>query len=168
MRPQAKHLQRRENAVFRDIARRFASFRDADVRLEAFDKLVGEENGSKRFAPLRDLLVEGEASKPLEEQVALAAKQADAARGRLQEADISNDATFKLIRPGLRCIYRRGRKAMSKAYKESEEASFHEWRKRVKISVTKCRSCATVGRPFSRGCGVNSISSETCSAKTTI
>ena len=45
----------------------FASFRDADVRLEAFDKLVGEENGSKRFAPLRDLLVEGEASKPLEE-----------------------------------------------------------------------------------------------------
>ena len=132
VRPQAKDLQRRENAVFRDIARRFSPFRDAEVRLEAFDELVDDEDGSKRFAPLRDLLVEGQASKPLEGQIAHTAKEADAARERLQGANISNDATFKLIGPGLRCIYKRGRKAMSKAYSESKEGSFHEWRKRVK------------------------------------
>lgn len=82
VRPQAKDLQRRENAVFRDIARRVSSFRDAEVRLEAFDELVGDEDGSKRFAPLRDLLVEGQASKPLEGQIAHTAKEADAARER--------------------------------------------------------------------------------------
>ena len=80
--PQAKDLQRRENAVFCHIARRFSSFRDAEVRLEVFDELVGDEDGSKRFAPSRDLLVEGQASKPLEGQIAHTAKEADAARER--------------------------------------------------------------------------------------
>ena len=128
---QAKDLQRRENAVFRDIARRFSPFRDAEVRLEAFDELVGNEDGSKRFARLRDLLVEGQASKSLEGQIAHTAKEADAARERLQGVNISNDASFKLVGPGLRCIYKRDRKATSKAYSDSKEGSFHEWQKRV-------------------------------------
>lgn len=41
LRPNAKALYRKENAAFRDIARGLSPFRDADVRLQAFDDLVG-------------------------------------------------------------------------------------------------------------------------------
>ena len=40
LRPRAKAIYLRENAAFRKMARRFSSFRDADVRLKTFDELV--------------------------------------------------------------------------------------------------------------------------------
>ena len=44
---------------------------------------------------------------------------------------MSNRAAFKLIEPGLCHSYKRGRRAMSRAYDKPEETAFHEWRKRV-------------------------------------
>jgi CHAD domain-containing protein len=132
VRPHAKALHRRENAVFRDMARRLSPLRDADVRLKTFDDLVSDKAETERFAPLRDLLLDRETEKPVEEQISQTAKEVHDAKERLEEADISNGATFKLIRPGLRYSYKLGRRAMSDAYGKSEEATFHEWRKRVK------------------------------------
>lgn len=130
LRPHAKPLYRQENATFRDIAQRFSSFRDTDVRLETFDELVGPDE-SERFAPLRDLLVRRRDTGLLQEQVSLTAREVIEVRERLKRADIPNES-FKLIGPGLRFCYGRGRRAMSKAYKKQEETAFHEWRKRVK------------------------------------
>jgi CHAD domain-containing protein len=42
------------------------------------------------------------------------------------------DENFKIIKQGLKKTYRRGRKAMHKAYTDSTTENFHEWRKRVK------------------------------------
>jgi CHAD domain-containing protein len=62
----------------------------------------------------------------------LTAREVIEARERFKKADIPNERSFKLIRPGLRFCYGRGRRAMSKAYQKQEETAFHEWRKRVK------------------------------------
>jgi CHAD domain-containing protein len=42
------------------------------------------------------------------------------------------DSAFALLGPGLRKTYRRGRRAMRKAYAEPSVEAFHDWRKRVK------------------------------------
>jgi CHAD domain-containing protein len=134
LRPNAKALYRQENAAFRDIARGLSPFRDADVRLEAFDDLVSRTDEPERFAAFRETLgdhLRGD-TKLLGEQLSWTAKEVHAAQERLKEANISNAAAFKLIEPGLRDSYKRGRRAMSRAYDKPEETAFHEWRKRVK------------------------------------
>ena len=133
LRPNAKALYRQENAAFRDIARGLSPFRDADVRLEAFDDMVSRTDELKQFAAFREMLGDRhrDETKLLEEKLSWTAKEVHAAQERLKEAQISN-GTFKLIDPGLRDSYRRGRRAMSKAYDKPEETAFHEWRKRVK------------------------------------
>jgi hypothetical protein len=39
---------------------------------------------------------------------------------------------FEAIAPGIRRVYRRGRRGMRRAYDEGTTEAFHEWRKRVK------------------------------------
>jgi hypothetical protein len=65
----------------------------------------------------------------VEEQISQTATEVQDAKERLEEADLSNGTTFKLIRPGLRDSNKLGGRAIAKAYGKSE---FHEWRKRVK------------------------------------
>jgi CHAD domain-containing protein len=134
LRPNAKALYRKENAAFRDIARGLSPFRDADVRLQAFDDLVGRIDEPERFAAFREMLGEHhrDDTKLLEEQLSWTAKEVHAAQERLKEANMSNGAAFKLIEPGLLDSYKRGGRAMSSAYDKPEETAFHEWRKRVK------------------------------------
>jgi CHAD domain-containing protein len=133
LRPHAKALYRRENAAFRDIARGLSPFRDADVRLETFGELVNRANEAERFAPLRDLLGTGNRDdKELKKQLSLATEAVQAAQERLREANIPDVGAFRLIEPGLRRNYKRGRRAMSSAYDKPEATAFHEWRKRVK------------------------------------
>jgi CHAD domain-containing protein len=133
LRPNAKALYRQENGAFRDMARGLSPFRDADVRLETFDDLVSRTDGPERFAVFREMLGDHHRDETkLEEQLSWTVKEVHAARERLKEAKMSNCAAFKLIEPGLRDSYKRGRRAMSRAYDKPEETAFHEWRKRVK------------------------------------
>ncbi|HEY5706572.1 MAG TPA: CHAD domain-containing protein [Terrimicrobiaceae bacterium] len=134
LRPRAKALYRRENPAFRDIARGLSPFRDAHVRLETFDELLSHADEAERFAPLRDhmLWVDNRGGKELEKQLSLATTEVKAAQARLREAKIGDGAAFQLIEPGLRRNYKRGRRAMSRAYDRPEATAFHEWRKRVK------------------------------------
>jgi len=46
---------------------------------------------------------------------------------------------FKSLEPGLRRSYRRGRRAMTAAYRSLAAEDFHEWRKRVKYHWYACR-----------------------------
>jgi CHAD domain-containing protein len=134
LRPRAKALYRRENAAFRDIARGLSPFRDADVRLKTFDELISGAPEAERFVPLRDLMLESghRDREELDKQISLTKNEVEAAQGRLREATIEDDAGFQLIEPGLRGNYKRGRRAMSRAYDKPEATAFHEWRKRVK------------------------------------
>jgi CHAD domain-containing protein len=88
LRPNAKALYREENAAFRDIARGLSRFRDADVRLQAFDDLVGRIDEPERFAAFREMLGEHhrDNTKLLEEQLSWTAKEVHAAQERLKEA----------------------------------------------------------------------------------
>ena len=132
LRPNAKALYRQENAAFRDMARGLSPFRDADVRLETFDDLVSRADKPERFAAFRKMLCDHDRDDTtLEEQLSWTVKEAHAAHERLKEANMSNRAAFKLIEPGLRDSYKRGRRAMSRAYDNPEETAFHEWRKRA-------------------------------------
>jgi CHAD domain-containing protein len=50
---------------------------------------------------------------------------------RLPETDAPGQ-DFRLLGPGLKKTYKRGRKAMGKAYEEPSVEAFHDWRKRTK------------------------------------
>jgi CHAD domain len=97
--PNAKALYRQENATFRELARRLSPFRDADVRLEAFDELLSRTaQRPEHFAPLRDLLLGGDqrdTPKALEEQFPVTAQEARAAEERLKKADLPNEPGFE-------------------------------------------------------------------------
>ena len=133
LRPNAKAPYRQENAAFRDMARGLPPFRDADVRLETFDDLVSRTDRPERFAAFRKMLGDDDRDGTnLEKQLSWTVKEVEAARERLQEANIADRVAFEFIEPGLRQSYKRGRRAMSRAYDKPEETAFHEWRKRVK------------------------------------
>jgi CHAD domain-containing protein len=129
----------RENAAFRMAGRRLSAGRDAHVLLETIDSL------SERFADELPARVTAVLRARLEDERkhAEAAAQHDEAgtaavideleRGltRTPAWTFDND-DFDALSPGLRRIYRRGRKRMRAARKDPSAENLHEWRKRVK------------------------------------
>ncbi|HEX8156001.1 MAG TPA: CHAD domain-containing protein [Solirubrobacteraceae bacterium] len=129
----------RENAAFRTAGRRLSAGRDAQVLVETIDSL------SERFADELPERVTATLRARLEEERkhAEAAAQRDdagtaAVLGELEQAltrtpawTFQND-DFDALSPGLRRIYRRGRKRMRAARKDPTAENLHEWRKRVK------------------------------------
>ena len=126
LRPNAKALYRKENAAFRDIARGLSRFRDAGVRLEAFDDLGSRTDEPERFAAFREMLGEQhrDDTKLLEEQLSWTAKEVHAAQERLKEANMSNGAAFKFIEPGFWTATSAATERS--AYDKPEETAFHE------------------------------------------
>ena len=113
LRPHARELYRRENAAFRDIARRLSPFRDAHVQVATFEQLVSRAPGRERFAALKDLMPGG------------ISRNEEMLKNQLT-------ATREDVGAGLRVNYQRGRRAMERAYDKPEATAFHEWRKHVK------------------------------------
>lgn len=134
-----KETYQRENVCFRDAGRRLAAARDSAVRVETLDHLteyyrdqVTDEIG----ANVREILVQLQHEQTrrlfddddrLDETIAAVQD----ARDRMSEWDISADG-FAPLAPGLKRVYKRGRKGLKTAYAEPTAAHFHEWRKRVK------------------------------------
>jgi CHAD domain-containing protein len=129
----------RENTAFRITARRLAAGRDAQVLLETLDGL-GERFADELAPHATDAL---RARLQDEREHAVAATHEDAAGigavlGALEEAVARTPAWtfehdgFDALSPGLRRIYRRGRKRMRAARKDPSPDNLHEWRKRVK------------------------------------
>jgi CHAD domain-containing protein len=129
----------RENTAFRMAGRRLSTARDAQVLVETLDAL------RKRFAAelppaatdaLRARLKDERerATQALrDDEVAIDTTLDELGRARTRAAGWTLDAGgFDALKPGLRRIYRRGRKRMRKAAREPTTENLHEARKRVK------------------------------------
>jgi CHAD domain-containing protein len=126
-----KSVYQRENACFRDAAAALAGARDADVMLVTLEKLeLDEEVGG----PLRQVL---EAHRlrtsggGREQAAAEAVEMLSEARARIVDWPLEEDS-FAAIEPGLRRMYRSGRREWRAMRKEPTTEGLHEWRKRTK------------------------------------
>jgi CHAD domain-containing protein len=130
---------RRENTAFRDAGRRLSGVRDASVLIETLDdleKASGDALPTGATAGLRGRL-EDERKRALDslqaDDALVAAVIADMEQARTRTAAWSfGTEGFDALEPGLRRIYRRGRKAMRRAQADPTNENLHEWRKRVK------------------------------------
>jgi CHAD domain-containing protein len=129
----------RENTVFRMSGRRLSGARDAKVLVETLDAL------RERFAPelppaatdmLRARLLDEhertiDALRGNDAAIGATLDELDNARTRAAGWTLDADG-FAALKPGLRRIYRRGRKRMRAAAREPTTENLHEARKRVK------------------------------------
>jgi hypothetical protein len=130
---------RHENIAFRTAGRELAAGRDAHVLLETLDDLrerFADELPAGATARLRERLEQqraaiGPAQGREHEGVDAVLATIELARARTPAWTFSDDG-FDALAPGLRRIYRRGRKRMRVARKDPTPENLHEWRKRVK------------------------------------
>lgn len=120
----------------RAAADRLNAIRDAQVRLGALDDLAKRSNGAiapRLLRKLQDALLK---NRQTEEQKF--GGSADSAKqflfeAREQLAGVKVEPNqWKAVGPGLKKMYRRGRKAWAMAKRQPSPEHFHEWRKRVK------------------------------------
>lgn len=132
-------VYRHENAALRDGGRHLSGARDASVLTETLDQLQkasGNVLPDGATAKLRDQL-EHEREQALtslradEAMVAAVVEEIGQARTRTAAWSFESEG-FDSLEPGLRRIYRRGRKAMHRAQSDPTDENLHEWRKRVK------------------------------------
>jgi CHAD domain-containing protein len=129
-------LYRRENAAFRDTARRASHLRDDAAMVEAFDALatVYEDHVDlASYDPIRAALAarRDENAPDLDEVLAAMRDDLEAAHRRIAAWDLP-EGGFDLLAGGLARTYRRSRKRRLDAYAAGTTEAFHEWRKRVK------------------------------------
>jgi CHAD domain-containing protein len=120
-------LYRAENARFRDIGRLLSGVRDADVMLatlKSVDSGARPELHEALKAHRRSLEAAGT---PRDDAVAALEDGRDEVEGWPLVRD-----DFDALEPGLRRMYRRGRRALRDVEQEPSDESLHEWRKRVK------------------------------------
>ena len=126
-----KSVYQRENACFRDAAAALSGVRDADVMLATLEKLELDEAVS---GPLRQAL---EAHRlrtsggGREQAAAEAVEVLSEARARIVDWPLDDDS-FDALEPGLRRMYRNGRRDWRAMRKERTTEGLHEWRKRTK------------------------------------
>jgi CHAD domain-containing protein len=132
-------VYRKENATFRRAGRRLSGVRDAKVLVDTLDALAErfrDELAAEAISKLRSQLV-------AEHKSALESLRADPAvvEGVLTRLKTARRRTagwtfetegFAALAPGLRRIYRRGRRLMRAAAAEPTNENLHEWRKRTK------------------------------------
>lgn len=129
----------RENTAFRMAGRRLSAGRDAAVLVETLDAL--RDRFSQELSPestdrLREALVaqRKQAITGLREgddDIAAALAAVDDARARTPAWTFATDG-FEALAPGMKRIYRRGRRRIRAAAAEPTTENLHEARKRVK------------------------------------
>ncbi|MGN8199891.1 CHAD domain-containing protein [Salinisphaera sp. RV14] len=143
VRPALGKQFRVENDRFRDMARRVAAARDAQVLGETFDRLLDaydDEIDRRHYVPARPRLSAGGESGPARPESAvfdeLDAELAQA-RAALAEYRFSADG-FEVIADGLARSYDRARTAMKQACANPTAEAYHDWRKQVKYHRHHC------------------------------
>jgi CHAD domain-containing protein len=126
-----KSVYRRENASFRDAAAALAGLRDADVMLVTLEKLELDEalSGPLRQALEAHRLRTGGGGR--EQAGGEAIEILSEARARIVDWPLEDDS-FAALEPGLRRMYRGGRRGWRAMQKEPTVEGLHQWRKRVK------------------------------------
>jgi CHAD domain-containing protein len=150
--------RRADNRTLRDAARSLSGLRDAQVMLQALDKLAERSSGQLPdtvFAGVRKQLERGRAS--AQERAAQSETVAEAIQaldGVLQQVD-GWKFTRKgrsAIAGGLELTYQQGRAARRRAAREPTVENLHEWRKRVKDLWYDARLLSPVCGPLMYGC----------------
>jgi CHAD domain-containing protein len=146
-------LYERENAAYRDAARRVSDLRDRTGFIEAFD-LMAERHpevvDTDRFAVLRDRLLgqrEEATARHLDATMAGVGSDLQAARERIGDWSLP-DERFDALAGGLTKTYGRARDRMADAYEVRTTAAFHDWRKRVKYHRYHVRLLQDCWRPM--------------------
>lgn len=143
---------RAENAALRDIARRLAGTRDADVLAETFDGLA-EEAGLASAAELRLELLPAQAPSTGSRQAMLTGeirRGLVAARRRVKDWRFDAHG-FALIGRGLERVYRDMRDGEALARHEPTALHFHEWRKQTKYHANQLAMLRAVSPPVFKG-----------------
>jgi CHAD domain-containing protein len=146
------HTYRSENDSIRQIGRRLAVARDSQVMvetLEAVSERFSAEMPLEAIEDLRSTLLaeHREAQERLDADEVLlgsAISQLEAARGRVPGWTFVHE-DFRALAPGLRRVYRRGRRAAKAARREPSTENLHELRKRVKDLWHAARVLRRVG-----------------------
>jgi CHAD domain-containing protein len=128
----------RENGALRDASRPLSGVRDAKVLVKTIDDLIDAEKNAARRALLSRV-------RGVLEQKRLAAREALQGSGEVARSAESLDEAWqrvngwrltgrerRVLERGLKRIYARARKALSRADAERSAESLHEWRKHVK------------------------------------
>ena len=124
------------NASFRDAAARLAEARDAAVLVKTLDSLEDKVADREAFAAARQRLDARRTAvsrRGLEQGDGLetVARAVEQAGHRVAVWPIDRDG-WRALRPGLRRVYARGRRAHKLAEIDAPADLFHEWRKQVK------------------------------------
>lgn len=124
-----------ENASFRDAGASLAEARDAAVLVQTLDRMK-DRLDPEAFAAARKLLLARRrliSRRVLKDGNGLesVARAAEQARDRVAAWQIDHDG-FRALRPGLKRIYRDGRRAYKLSQPGVHADLFHEWRKQVK------------------------------------
>jgi CHAD domain-containing protein len=128
---------RQENVILRDAGRQLSGARDARVLLDTFDELA-ERHPDELSAPARTQLrtaldATAEAAGATDETSASAVVETLAdARVRVATWPLPEDGGPEALAAGFERIYRRGRRALRTAEKETSVEHLHELRKRAK------------------------------------
>ncbi len=127
---------RHENVGIRDTGRLLSGLRASAAGLEAFEVLVSDAPATierEAIAAARRRILQAYAQHTEVASAALpdAAAQLAGALGRVAEWEIAGSG-WTLLRPGLRAIYARGRRAYKRAAKLRTTEALHDWRKQVK------------------------------------
>jgi len=141
-----EELYQAQNQWLREAKNRLSSARDAEAMVETFDKLADRYQAVGEcpvFATVRESLVDrrNDVAGESPEVVHTARETAESLRSLahgIEDWALSGD-DFEVLAPGFQRTYRRGRKAMRKAYRHPSDENFHEWRKRVKDHWYHCR-----------------------------
>jgi CHAD domain-containing protein len=140
--PLGKNVYRRQNSRLRKAARALSGSRDAEAKVETLDALEERFGDAPPdgFAVLRaaleeerDALVaaEGDADSDLRRAAGRTVTELTAAREAVRGWDFTSSG-WKLMSPGLKRSYRRGRSRFHDVLADPSPAKVHEWRKRVK------------------------------------
>ncbi|MCH7228721.1 CHAD domain-containing protein [Haloferula sp. A504] len=144
----------RENARYRDAARRLSGLRDAEALTETYDRLLDRYDGPldrAKFAPIRRRFTLDK-QRRARERTNLG-EEMDAFAAALGKGRVAVDRWAGKVKgwddllPGIAKTYRRGRKAMRAAAGKPSTECFHEWRKRTKYFAHQLKLLEDLWRP---------------------
>jgi CHAD domain-containing protein len=152
-----KEAYKREKNALRDIGRLLAPARDAEAfreTLRALKQHYASVLEDDAFDQLQEGLVElhlGQLRHLIDDAEPMATAITDLKDSHLRLKGLKLDKTgWDAIHKGLEKIYRQGSDRMITAYDEVSDATFHEWRKRVKDLWYDTRLLRSVWPPVMR------------------
>ncbi len=132
-------VYRRENRRFRDAGRPLSQVRDAKVLIDTLDGLLAGHGGevkAKPFARLREALEAKrrearEGAPGSKDGLARVREAAEEGRAEAKHWSI-RPGGWQALRPGLKKVYKAGRRALAAAAGDASVENLHQWRKQAK------------------------------------